>query len=127
MNEGRGIKAISHHFKEKYLYPCYVVDVPVNRKHKRHVKEELLRNMPKLDEIEKNFLDDLFDEGFQSYNTLYEKYSKKYMDMIMWMVRNKKFNLTIPNKLYFSYLYAPVETKDLRSPKPFSIQRIFTK
>ena len=86
---------------------------PKNRKEKRDLMSEVKRNIPKLFEIEQNFLDFIFNEEEADYDQAYDKYLEQYNKRIVWMQKQRMFHLTYPHPYYFPLKYKGETQYDL--------------
>ena len=81
----------------------------IKTRHERRATQfEIERSLPDFCELESLFLNQLFDNNDFEYLELYNHYCAKWIDLIEWMKRIKRFKFTKPNEHYFKELYNPL-------------------
>jgi len=95
------------------LIRCYPIQKPENRKQTRKVLHELERNIKKFMEVERGYLNSVFDDYGLGPVDCYHWTFGHWAGLTSWMKKNKKFKLTAPNEEYFSSLYAPEKMPEL--------------
>lgn len=98
---------------ENELMPFLFKFNPTNREQRRAMMNEIKRNVPKTDEIEKRFLRVVFDDDdTHSYEYIYHQYLEMYEMAERWLKKNRKLKYTILTPNYFSRKYGYDEKVD---------------